>query len=231
MDMKTKNRFKILIGCEESQAVTTEFRKFGFDAYSCDLKDCTGNEPQYHIKDDIFKVIKMDDWKCLIAFPPCTHLALSGAAWFEQKRKDGRQQQAIDFFLNLANCKIEHIAIENPRNIMSKHFRKPDQIIQPYYFGDQAQKTTCLWLKNLPKLYHNKSINLFDSKITHTDPGQFFHWIDGKTGKHKKQPMWYYQAAFASHKDGKRSTIRSKTFPGIAKAMAEQWGNFLLNAK
>ena len=107
---------------------------------------------------------------------------------------------------------------------MSKYYKKPSQIIQPYYFGDKAQKTTCLWLENLPLLYHNDKPNLFDEKVTHVDKGEFFEWTDGKTGKKKKQPEWYYKAAGKEE----RSLIRSKTFPGIAEAMATQWGNYLI---
>ena len=215
---------KILVACEESQAVTIEFRKLGFNAFSCDIIDCSGGYPEWHIKDDVLKVIN-DSWDVMIAFPPCTHLAVSGAAWFKEKQKDGRQQQGIDFFMSMVNAPINHIAIENPIGIMNKLYRKPDQVIQPYYFGDAFQKSTCLWLKNLPKLYHNATPNLFDSVVTHTDKGKFFEWVDGKTGKIKKQPEWYYKEAGKSN----RSNIRSKTFPGIAKAMAEQWGKYLKN--
>jgi hypothetical protein len=167
----------------------------------------------------------------MVAFPPCTHLAVSGAAWFEQKRKDGRQQEAIDFFLKIANAPIKRICIENPVGIMSKIYRKPDQVIQPYYFGDGFQKTTCLWLKNLPKLYHNDRQNLFNDKITHVKHEERFFWKDRKTGKLKSQPMWYYKARKEAKTKEERSTIRSKTFPGIAQAMAQQWGEFIINEK
>ena len=221
---------KILIACEESQAVCKEFRKLGFEAYSCDILPCSGGHPEWHIQDDVLKVIN-DNWHAMIAFPPCTHLAVSGAPWFEQKRKDGRQQQGIDFFMAMVNAPIKYIAIENPVGIMSKIYKQPTQVIQPYYFGDKAQKTTCLWLKNFPPLYHNAAPNLFDDVVTHTDKGEFFEWIDSKTGKKKRQPMWYAEAFKKHSMDGEmRSKIRSKTFPGIAQAMAEQWGKYLLNA-
>jgi len=212
---------KILIACEESQSVCTEFRKRGHKAYSCDILECSGQYPQWHIKDDVLKYLN-DSWDMLIAFPPCTHLAVSGAAWFEEKRKNGSQQQAIDFFMKIINAPIDKIAVENPVGIMSKKYRKPDQIIQPYYFGDSFQKSTCLWLKNLPKLYHNAKPNLFDSVVTHTDKGKFFEWVDKKTGKKKRQPLWFKDALSLDKEQ--RSKVRSKTFPGIAKAMAEQWG-------
>jgi site-specific DNA-cytosine methylase len=219
---------RILIACEESDEVRGRFEKLGFDAWSCDLQE-NRNPNAKHYKGDIFDIIN-NGWDAMIAFPPCTHLAVSGAAWFEQKRKDGRQQEGIDFFMAIINAPIKHIAVENPVGIMSKIYRKPDQVIQPYYFGDEARKSTCLWLKNLPLLYHNKSENLFDKKITHVSEGEFHHWIDGKTGKAKKQPKWYADAFLKSgiSKD-ERAKIRSKTFPGIAEAMATQWGEYLLN--
>jgi hypothetical protein len=220
----------VLIACEESQAVCIEFRKLGINAYSCDIQECSGNHPEWHFKEDIFKVIEagnlvtengenvfIEKWGCMIAFPPCTHLAVSGAKHFEQKRKDGRQQEGIDFFLKIANLDIKHIAIENPVGIMSKIYRKPDQIIQPYYFGDEAQKTTCLWLKNLPKLQHYNNVDLFNTAKTHVKPEFIFakngnkyskiHWLGGGSGKE-----------------------RSKTFPGIAKAIAKQWSEYLINS-
>lgn len=123
---------KILLACEESQAVCIEFRKRGHEAYSCDILPCSGGHPEWHIQEDVLKVIHSQHWDMMIAFPPCTHLAVSGAAWFEQKRKDGRQQQGIDFFMQIVNAPIERIAIENPIGIMSKIYRKPDQVIQPY---------------------------------------------------------------------------------------------------
>jgi site-specific DNA-cytosine methylase len=215
---------KILIACEESQAVCKEFRKLGHEAYSCDILECSGGHPEWHIKQDIYEVIN-DKWDIMIAFPPCTHLTVSGARHFEQKKKDGRQKQGIDFFMSMINAPIQKIAVENPIGIMSNYYRKPDQIIQPYYFGDPFQKSTCLWLKNLPKLYYNLEPNLFDKNITSTkDKGEMVYWIDKKTGKKKCQAKWYYDALINAKTKEERSTLRSKTFPGIAKAMAEQWG-------
>jgi hypothetical protein len=211
---------KILIDCEESDEVRGRFEQMGFDAWSCDLQE-NRNPNAKHYKGNIFDIIN-DNWDAMIAFPPCTHLAVSGAAWFEQKRKDGRQQQGIDFFLAISNANIKHIAIENPVGIMSKHFRKPDQIIQPYYFGDEASKKTCLWLKNLPLLYHNNSTNLFDNKITWVGKGEIIEFESGC-----KMPKWYADAWKLSKDE--RSKIRSKTSPGIAQAMADQWGNYLIS--
>lgn len=144
----------------------------------------------------------------IIAFPPCTHLAVSGAAWFEQKRKDGRQQQGIDFFMQFANCKCEKMAIENPIGIMSKLWRKPDQIIQPWQFGDEFQKSTCLWIKGLPKLEPTKIVG----------KGKMVQYASGA-----RMPEWYANAYKC--KPEERAKLRSKTFPGIAQAMADQWGS------
>jgi site-specific DNA-cytosine methylase len=216
---------RILIACEESDEVRGRFEKLGFDAWSCDIQP-NRNINAKHYQCDVFEIIN-DNWDVMIAFPPCTHLAVSGSQWFEQKIKDGRQKEGINFFLKIAKANIKHIAIENPVGIMSKNYMPPSQIIQPYYFGDKAQKTTCLWLKNLPKLYHNATPNLFDDIITHTDKGEFIEWIDKKTGKLKKQPLWYAQAR--SLKGEERSKVRSKTFPGIADAMAKQWSDYILN--
>lgn len=208
---------KILIGCEESQAVTIEFRKLGFEAYSCDIQDQSGGHPKWHIKDSIFNVIN-NDWDLFIAFPPCTNLAVSGARHFERKKLNGSQDKSIQFFMDIINAPIEKIAVENPIGIMSGIYRKPDQIIQPYYFGDKAQKSTCLWLKNLPKLIPTDIV----------EKGEFFEFVS-KKGEKKRMPMWYYKALQEAKTPEQRRTLRSKTFQGIAKAMAEQWGNFLNN--
>jgi hypothetical protein len=216
-------KIKLLIGCEESDTVRNEFEKLGFYAVSCDLQP-NRNVNANHYQGNIFDIIN-ENWDCLIAFPPCTHLAVSGAPWFEQKIKDGRQKEGINFFLSLANSNIKHIAIENPVGIMSNIYKKPTQIIQPYYFGDEFKKTTCLWLKNLPKLYHNKQIDLFENNISHVKPVIIqYNSKKSKTGKRNYSggaAKWY------KNKD-ERSKDRSKTFPGIAKAMAKQWGEYLL---
>ena len=197
---------KVLIACEYSGAVRDEFIKLGHDAVSCDLlpTDVTGP----HYQGDVFDIIN-DGWDMMIAFPPCTHLALSGSQWFKEKIADGRQQEALQFVRDLMNAPIEKIAIENPIGIISTQIRKYDQIIQPYYFGDPFQKSTCLWLKNLQPLVATNMV----------EKGEFKEFVNAK-GQKKKQPMWYYEA-LKSGKD--RWKIRSQTFPGIAKAMAEQW--------
>lgn len=139
---------RVLMACECSGIVRDELRKLGHDAWSCDIIPCE-RDPQWHIHDDVLKHLN-DGWDMMIAFPPCTHLAVSGAAWFAQKRKDGRQQEGIDFFMRMVNANIPKIVIENPVGIMSRLYRKPDQIIQPYHFGHTDSKKTCLWLKNTP---------------------------------------------------------------------------------
>lgn len=199
---------RVLLACEESQAVCKEFRRLGHEAYSCDIQECSGGHPEWHIKGDVLEIIN-NGWDMMIAFPPCTHLAVSGAAWFEEKRKDGRQQEAIKFFMTLVNAPIEKIAIENPIGIMSNEYKKPDQIIHPYYFGDPETKATCLWLKNLPKLKHYKKTDMFNEK-THVTP----QFITASNGKKYSRIHWL---------GGGSGKERSKTYPGVAKQMAEQW--------
>ncbi len=192
---------KVLIACEESQAVTKEMRALGIEAYSCDIEVCSGGRPEWHIREDVTPLLEQK-WDMIIAFPPCTHLAVSGRALFKQKREDGRQQQGIDFFMLFANAKCNRIAIENPVSIMSTVWRKPDQIIQPWMFGHPESKRTCLWLKGLPKLESTNNVKAqFDA-----------------LPKNKRCPLHWLPPS----KD--RGKIRSKTFMGIAKAMASQWG-------
>ena len=199
---------RILVACEESQAVTKELRILGHEAYSCDVLSCSGGHPEWHLQQDVTHLLA-EKWDMIIAFPPCTHLATSGARWFKQKQQDGRQQQGTDFFMQFVNANCERVAIENPVGIMSTLYRKPDQIIQPWMFGDPFQKSTCLWLKNLPQLAPTDIV----------EKGEFKTWVD-KNGKAKKQSVWSYQASGNGHR-------RSKTFPGIAKAMATQWGGLV----
>lgn len=232
----------ILIACEESQAVCKEFRKLGFNAFSCDIIESSGGHPEWHFKQDVLQVIKNKGgiletgeelyidgkWDLMVAHPPCTYLAVSGARWFyhpedkdlpidkrrphpkfPNRRKD--QEDGIKFFLALANAPIDKIAIENPIGIMSKHFRKPDQVVQPYMFGDSASKTTCLWLKNLPPLEPTKIV----------EPGERVTLSSGKSLQ-----KWYSDALKAKTPEERRK-IRSKTFPGFAKAIAEQWSKVI----
>ena len=196
---------KILVACEESQAVTIELRKLGHEAYSCDIIECSGGHPEWHLQQDVVPLLKQK-WDMIIAFPPCTHLAVSGAAWFKEKIADGRQQQGIDFFMLFANADCDMVVIENPVGIMSSKWKKPSQIIQPYEYGEPFSKKTCLWIKGLP--------NLVPTKIV--EPGERVTFGSGKS-----MPKWYADAWKLPKEE--RSKIRSKTFPGIAKAMAEQW--------
>ena len=183
---------RVLIACEESQAVTKEMRKLGIEAYSCDTQPCSGGHPEWHIQGDVVPLLEKE-WDMIIAFPPCTHLAVSGARWFAQKRADGRQQGAIDFFMKIVNAPCERIAIENPVGVMSSLYRKPDQIIQPWQFGHGETKSTCLWLKGLPKLVPTNIVDGREQKVWRMGPSP------------------------------ERAKLRSKTYSGIATAMAEQW--------
>lgn len=184
---------KVLVACEESQAVTIELRKLGHEAYSCDILPCSGGHPEWHLQEDVIPLLKQK-WDMIIAFPPCTDLAVSGARWFKEKISDGRQQKSIEFFNLFTQLDCERVAIENPIGIMSRLYRKPDQIIQPWMFGHGEVKSTCLWLKGLPLL-----------KPTHI--------VEGREARVWKMPP-----------GPQRSILRSKTFPGIAKAMAITWG-------
>jgi hypothetical protein len=183
---------KILVACEESQAVTIELRRLGHEAYSCDIKPCSGGHPEWHLQVDALELLKMR-WDMILAFPPCTHLAVSGAKYFAEKQADGRQQAAIDFFLRFANADCPKIAIENPVGIISSVWRKPDQIIQPWQFGHGETKKTCLWLKGLPPLIPTNIVSGREQRIWRMAPS------------------------------ADRAKMRSKTFPGIARAMAEQF--------
>lgn len=242
---KPKIVLNILIACEESQRVCLEFRKLGHNAYSCDILKCSGGHPEWHFNMDVLKVIKNKggrlqngeevyidgNWDIMIAHPPCTYLAVSGAKWYynpedknlpiEERRPHPKfpnrakdREEGASFFLALAKANIKHIAIENPVGIMNTRFRKPDQVVQPYMFGDAASKKTCLWLKNLPKLEPTKVV----------DEGEY---IEFKSGK--RLAKWYSDALTKSKTPEERRTLRSKTFPGFAKAMAQQWSEVVIN--
>ena len=211
---------KVLIACEESQAVTKAFRDLGHEAYSCDILPCSGGHPEWHFQQDVFEVIDKG-WDLMIAHPPCTYLAVSGAGWMYNKdgtRNEERYQNQMDgleFVHQLMDAPIARIAIENPISVISSYIREPDQIVHPWQFGDEAEKSTCLWLKNLPMLRPTKIVG----------KGEMYEWTDKKTGKKKRQPLWYYQALSKAKTPQERRTLRSKTFEGIATAMAEQWSD------
>ena len=206
-------KLRILVACEYSGSVRDAFRALGHDAMSCDLLPTDSPGPHHH--GDVFEVIN-DGFDLMVAHPPCTHLAVSGARWF--KLKQNEQKEALEFVQRLMDAPIRHIAIENPVSIISSRIRRPEQIIQPWMFGDPFQKTTCLWLKNLPGLEPTKIV----------DKGEFFEWTDKKTGKKKRQAVWYKEAW---SKGDLRWKIRSKTFQGIADAMADQWSRHVVQDK
>ena len=201
-------RMNILVACEESQAVTKELRARGHNAFSCDLMDCSGGFPGWHIKADVSPLLNGNcsfitqdgnchsiekKWDMIIAFPPCTDLAVSGARYFKEKQKDGRQQKSIDFFMLFTEVDCPRVAIENPIGIMSTKWKKPTQIIQPWMFGHGETKATCLWLKGLPPLQPTEIVEGREQRVWKMPPSK------------------------------ERTKLRSKTYPGVAKAMAEQW--------
>jgi hypothetical protein len=206
---------KVLVACEESQAVAKELRKLGVEAWSCDLEPCSGGHPEWHIQGDVVPLLQQD-WDMIIAFPPCTYLTVTGNRWMKPEYKDRfptRQQDRLDamsFFMLFANAKCMKIAIENPIGVMSSAYRKPDQIIHPYHFGDPARKATCLWLKGLPPLRHTNVVEPIIIKL--------------KNGKGTDSP-WHMDTMKLPPKE--RAAARSKTFPGVAEAMAEQWAPLL----
>lgn len=217
---------KILVGCEESQAVTIELRENGHEAYSCDIINQSGGNPEWHIMQDVLPLLNGDctfqttdgtehridgKWDMIIAFPPCTDLAVSGARYFKAKQEDGRQQRSIEFFMQFVNADCPKIAIENPVGIMSTRFRKPDQIIQPYMFGDHARKSTCLWLKGLDKLTPTAIVDPGEIAKGGFSVGASLNYARDENGK------------ILPWNDPRTAKARSKTFLGIARAMAEQW--------
>ena len=214
---------KVLVACEESQAVTIEMRKLGVEAYSCDVELRSGGYPEWHLQRDVGPILD-DGWDMIVAFPPCTHLAVSGAKHFEAKREDNRQREAIEFFMRIYNARCRRIAIENPVGILSgnyikKHFPdlcekynlpiKPSQYIQPWQFGHSVTKKTGFWLKNLPKLMPTNVV----------EKGNKVMLSSGVVTNE-----WYNNTFKLNKKD--RGKIRSKTFRGIAEAIARQWGPY-----
>lgn len=216
----------VLIACEESQRVCIEFRKHGHNAFSCDIQECSGGHPEWHIMGDCLPildgccVIKTMDcveheisaqWDLIIAHPPCTYLTLSGNKWFKPEfenrfpERKRQRKEAINFFMKFVNADCQRIAIENPVGVMSTQYRKPDQYIEPYYFGDAEKKKTGLWLKGLPLL---TPTNVVEPVIIHCASGA-------------NVPRWHMETLKLPKEE--RSRARSKTFIGIARAMAEQW--------
>lgn len=223
---------KVLIACEESQTVCKAFRKRGHEAYSCDIQEPSGGHPEWHILGDALQAVEggqvttMDGkthdigkWDLLIAHPPCTYLAVSGNRWFNIARYGDRaverlkaRKEAAEFFMEFVNADIPRICVENPVGYMSTHYRKPDCIVQPYEFGHPARKKTCLWLKNLPPLIPTDVVSPGEILSVGYSVGASANYATDENGKILR---W---------NDPRTQKARSKTFPGIAKAMADQWG-------
>lgn len=230
----------VLIACEESQAICKELRALGHEAYSCDIQECSGGHPEWHINQDVLPILNgfcgftTQDWQqhsidrkwdLIVAHPPCTYLTVSGAWCYDVARFGEKaiqrmklREEAETFFMAFANADCEHIAIENPVGTMSSKWRKPNQIIQPWYFGDPYMKTTCLWTKNLPNLVQTH----FEKPVI-----EYKEWVD-KNGKKKRQDMASFKCAGMSKEERQRQ--RSKTFPGIAKAIATQYSEYILQS-
>ena len=227
---------KVLIACEESQRVCIEFRKLGHEAYSADIQEPSGGHPEWHIHGDCLKILhggefrtmngelhNVDKWDLIIAHPPCTYLTVSGNAWFNiekygekaiKRHKD--REKAAAFFMEFVNADCEHIAIENPIGYMNTHYREADEIIQPYEFGHPVKKATCLWLKNLSILVPT---NIVEPERVQCGNGKYYSgpalYVRDENGK------------ILSWKDPRTAKERSKTYPGIAQAMAQQWSDYL----
>jgi hypothetical protein len=208
---------KLLVACEESQEVTIACRNIGIEAYSCDIIPCSGGKKEWHILGDVIPLMKDEKWDAVIAFPPCTHLCSSGARYFEEKRKDGRQQKAIDFFMEFTKLTCKW-AIENPVGIMSKVYRKPDQYIQPWQFGHRDSKKTCLWLNGFSKLVPTKIVEpVYCENLTSKGI---------RTSLSRNKPRWENQTKSGQNKLGpsiNRNMLRAKTYKGVAEAIANQW--------
>ena len=220
---------RVLVACEESQTISKAFRELGHEAFSCDLLPCSGGHPEWHFQQDIFTVLDKD-WDLMIAHPPCTMIAGSSVQWlshsedkhlpFDERRTHPKYPnrrrdmlEGIEFVKALYNCDIKRVAIENPVGLLGTRWRKADQIIQPYHFGDEATKTTCLWLKNLPLLKHTNVVGKGERTV----------FSSGKS-----HPKWYAEALAKAKTKQERQTLRSKTFPGIANAIADQWSKYIL---
>ena len=223
---------KILIACEESQEVCKAFRAKGHEAYSCDVQECSGGHPEWHIMADVLPLLNgncvfttvdgqmhriVGRWDMIIAFPPCTQLCSAGQHWFSRGLKDpALREEAVEFFMSFVNADCDKIAIENPVGIMSTRFRKPDQKIHPWMFGHPATKNTCLWLKNLPILV--------PTDILEKPEGGWENQSFTKDGRYGGFVNYDENGKILAWNNPKTARIRSKTFPGIARAMADQWG-------
>lgn len=223
----------LLVACEESQRVCIAFRQRGWEAYSCDIIDCSGGHPEYHIKQDVLPLLNgncdfetcdgvkhhIDRWNMLIAHPPCTELCSAGQHWFSRGIKDPKMREdAVDFFMRFINADCEHIAVENPIGIMSTRYRKPDCVVQPWQFGHPETKATCLWLKNLPSLVPTNIIK---------KPEGGWENQQISNGKYTGFKNYDENGKILAWNDPRTKVIRSRTYIGIAEAMAEQWTKYL----
>ena len=223
----------LLVACEESQRVCVAFRQHGWEAYSCDIIDCSGGHPEYHIKQDVLPLLNgncdfetcdgvkhhIDRWNMLIAHPPCTELCSAGQHWFSRGIKDPKMREdAVDFFMRFINADCEHIAVENPIGIMSTRYRKPDCVVQPWQFGHSETKATCLWLKNLPSLVPTNIIK---------KPEGGWENQQISNGKYTGFKNYDENGKILAWNDPRTKVIRSRTYIGIAEAMAEQWTKYL----
>lgn len=212
---KQPRDFKVLIACEESQAVCIEFRKIGFEAFSCDIQDCSGGHPEWHIKGDAIKEAYAGNYDLIIAHPPCTFMSKAGARWMYPTAGNvcperlQKAKEAKEFFMQLLNAPAKHIAVENPEPLKVVGLPEKTQTIQPYEHGDPFSKKTLLWLKSLPNIVPTSIVIDYKPFLPSNTGG-------GRRGQ---------KAVFTNVSSQKH---RSKTFPGIAKAMAEQWGKYLL---
>ena len=226
---------KVLIGCEESQAVCIEFRKMGIEAYSCDIQECSGGHPEWHIQGDVLEQLYSGRYDAAIVFPPCTYITNAGIGYFNEERYGQKavdrkelRRQAVEFFMKCYNAPVGMVCCENPVGFINS-FMKPTQVIHPYFFGDPHKKRTCLWLRGFPPLAWAREPNLFQLATACDEPKPIYVHIR-KPGKHYKggehKPRYFTDAM-----SGGMGKERSKTFPGIARAMAEQWGKILLEQK
>lgn len=208
---------RMLAACESSGRVRDAFAARGWDAWSCDI--LPSEAPGQHVQGDVLDVFCWGpvEWDLIIAFPPCTDLSLAGARWWKEKQADGRQQAAADFFMAMITAPARHVAVENPSGVMSKLYRPPDQTIQPWWFGDPFRKNTCLWLKNLPELAADNPVEPVGRVAT----GGGSWRVDSAAGR----------AAMSAHEDSEgrknRARVRSRTFPGFARALASQYGGYV----
>lgn len=207
---------RVLVACEYSGIVRDAFASRGHYAMSCDLLPT--ERQGLHYRGNVMDIIN-NDWDLMIAHPPCTYISYAGIRWWNDPGRCEKRLEALDFFRRLWEAPIPKICIENPRGCASPTIAKYSQVINPYYFGDEASKPTWLWLKNLPQLIHSKQPTMFEQQ-THVSKGEFVFHVT-KSGKLKGDAKWTYSLWGSDE----RGSIRSKTFPGIATAMAEQWGS------